>query len=100
MPYGSEKVLWSPSWRLKSKPRKKPAEPQLVNCFCSFVLGILSNPEDEGSIILRNTGLSLDYTTFQPIRQYNSVGTKVMVLWLASLPLLGRAQILTWEPVS
>jgi hypothetical protein len=28
------------------------------------------------------------------------VGTKVMVLWLASLPLLGRAQILTWEPVS
>jgi hypothetical protein len=71
----------------------------LPTASASFLLGVLLNPEYEGTIILRNTGLSLNYMAVQHIRQYTSIITKVMMLWLAYFLLFGRDQILTWDLV-
>jgi hypothetical protein len=106
MPYCLEKVLFfrgTYGFHLHDRRVSQERNQQnlsLPTASAGFLLGILSNPEDEGSIILRNIGLSLDYVAFQPMIQYTSVVTKVMVLWLPSFPLFGRAQMLTWEPVS
>jgi hypothetical protein len=41
-------------------------------CFCCFLPSLLFDPEDADDILVRNAGLSLNYTNLETKRQYSS----------------------------
>jgi hypothetical protein len=66
-------VFWALTPSSSERDRRFGRTHHLAACFCWFLAGSLFYPDDGDGILLRNVGLSPNYTALQPRNSHSSI---------------------------